>query len=93
MKKNIDYISIDKRYNVENQVFRFSRSVRFYKIFETEIKDDFIIDMIINFSNDIYYKYNNVKNDKARLQHEYQFYDNNNLFYKNYLIRVMVILI
>ena len=38
--------------------------------------------MIINFSNDIYYKYNNVKNDKARLQHEYKFHDNNNLFYK-----------
>ena len=38
--------------------------------------------MIINFSNDIYYKYNNVKNDKQRLEHEYQFYDDNNLFYK-----------
>ena len=45
-EKNIDYISIDKKYNVENLVFRFSRSVHFYKIFETEIEDDFNIDMI-----------------------------------------------
>ena len=38
--------------------------------------------MVINLSNNIYCKYHNVKNNKARLQHEYQFYDNNNLFYK-----------
>ena len=81
-EKNINYISIDKRYNVENQVFKFSRSVHFYKIIETEIEDDFNIDMIINFSNDIYYKYHNVKNDYHRLEHEYQFYDGNNLFYR-----------
>ena len=31
--------------------------------------------MIINFSNNIYYKYFNVKNDKQRLEHEYQFYN------------------
>ena len=38
--------------------------------------------MILNFSNDIYYKYHNVKNAKQRLEHEYQFYDDDNLFYK-----------
>ena len=43
--------------------------------------------MIINFSNDIYYKYHNVKNDKARLQHEYQFYDYSNLFYKKLITK------
>ena len=82
MKKNIDYISIDKKYNVKNQVFIFSRSVHFYETLETEIENDFNIDMIINFLNNIYYKHHNVKNDKARLQHEYQFYDHSNLFYK-----------
>ena len=77
-----DYISIDKKYNVENQAFRFKRTVHFYKIIEIVIEDDFNTDMIINFSNNIYYKYFNVKNDKQRLEHEYQFYNGENLFYK-----------
>ena len=37
--------------------------------------------MILNISNNIYYKYVNVKNDKQRLEHEYQFYNNDNSFY------------
>ena len=77
-----DYMSIDKKYNVENQAFRFKRTVHFYKIIEIVIEDDFNTDMIINFSNNIYYKYFDVKNDKQRLEHEYQFYNGENSFYK-----------
>ena len=81
-EKNNNYISIDKKYNVKNQSFNYSRSVHFYKIFETEIEDSFKIDMMIEFSNDIYYEYANINKDKHRLEHEYQFYYDNNLFYK-----------
>ena len=86
-----DYISIDKKYNVENQAFRFKRTVHFYKIIEIVIEYDFNTNMIINFSNNIYYKYFNVKNDKQRLEHEYQFYNGENLFYKKLIKKVMVI--
>ena len=77
-----DYISIDKKHNVENQAFRFKRTVHSYKIIEIAVEDDFNTDMIINFSNDIYFKYFNVKNYKLRLEHEYQLYNSENLFYK-----------
>ena len=72
----------DKKYNIKNQSFNFNKNTHFYKLFETEIKNDFNINNILKISNDIYYKYDNIKNDYHRLEHEYNIYADDILFHK-----------
>ena len=72
-----------KTFNIEKQIFRFNRTKHFYTIFEKEITYDFTKNSLLFIDNNIHYKYENLLNDYFRLQHEYNFYDDeNNLIYK-----------
>ena len=65
-------------------MFSFNRNTHFFKLLETEIEDKFFnMHGKLKIKSDIYYRYNNLKNDYHRLCHEYQFYnEKDTLFYK-----------
>ena len=75
-----------KTYSIKNQSFRFTRNIIYFKLLETEIKNNFNKDGRLEFDNYIYYRYDNLQKDHHRLQHEYHIYDDkNNLLYKKIL--------
>ena len=73
----------EKIYNIEAQTFKFNKTNNFFTIFEKEIEYDFIKNSLLFVKNNIYYKYDDLKNDYHRCQHEYNIYDDkNNLIHK-----------
>ena len=73
-------------YSIPNQSFRFTRNIIYFKLLETEIKNNFNKDGRLEFDNYTYYRYDNLQRDHHRLQHEYQIYDDkNNLLHKKIL--------
>ena len=73
--------SFKKSYNIEKQIFRFNKDTHFFQIFEKEIEHDFTIDSLLILTNHIHYKYNNLKNDYYRIQHEYNIYNKDDLIH------------
>ena len=63
-----------QKYNIKNQSFGFNGNTHFYRLFETNIENNFNIGDILNISNYIYYEYGNIKNDYFCLEHEYNIY-------------------
>ena len=77
---------LKKTYSIKNQSFRFTRNIIYFKLLETEIKNNFNKDGKLEFDNYIYYKYDNLQKDHHRLQHEYRIFDDqNNLLHKKIL--------
>ena len=73
--------SFKKVYNIKKQTFEFNKDKHFLKLFEAEINNDFTIDSLLIIINYLYYKYNNLKNDYFRCQHEYNIYGDDKLIY------------
>ena len=71
-----------RNYIVENQNFSFNKNTHFFNIIEVNIKNDFKIGDIIKISANIFYEYDNIKNDHHRLEHEYNIYADDVLFFK-----------
>ena len=75
-----------KTYIITNQSFQFTRNIIYFKLLEREIENNFIKGGKLEIDSDIYYRYNNLKGDHHRLQHEYRILDDkNNLLYKKIL--------
>ena len=75
-----------KTYSIINQSFRFTRNIVYFKLSEIEIENNFNKDGKLEFDNYIYYRYDNLRGDHHRLQHEYRILDDkNNLLYKKIL--------
>ena len=73
----------DKKYNIKNQSFNFNRNTCYFNILETEIENKFSKFGILNIKSNIYYKYDDLKNDMYRSCHKYRFYDDRDtLFYE-----------
>ena len=58
---------------------KFSKNKHFYELISIEIEHDFTINSSLIIRNNLYYKYNNLKNDYKRLQHQYEIYNGDNL--------------
>ena len=75
-----------KTYGITNQSFKFTRNVIYFKLLETEIKNNFNKYGKLEINSNIYYKYDNLQKDHHRLQHEYHIYDDkSNLLHKKIL--------
>ena len=69
------------KYNIEKQSFNFNKNSHSYILFQKIFEYDFNTDGELIINNTINYKYDNLKNDINRLNHLYEFYNNNILFY------------
>ena len=72
----------EQKYIIEKQIFKFNKDKHFYTLFEKEIEYNFTKNSLLFFTNNMYYKYDNLSNDYFRLQHEYNIYDGDNLIHK-----------
>ena len=82
ISSNLTKEVFNENYIVENQNFSFDKNTHFFNIIEVNIKNDFKIGDIIKINANIFYEYYNIKNDHHRLEHEYNIYAGNVLFFK-----------
>ena len=75
----------NENYIVEKQNFSFDKNTHFFNILEANIKNDFKIGDVIKINANVFYEYNNITNDFHRLEHEYNIYADNVLFFKKLL--------
>ena len=73
--------SFKKVYNIKNQTLKFNKDIHFFKLFEIEIEHNFTIDSLLIITNNLHYKYDNLKNDYFRCQNEYNIYNENDLIH------------
>ena len=81
IKNKISQMTFKKSFGIENKEFKFNRSSHFFKIFLTDIENDFLKDGELRIFSKIYYKYKNLSNDITRLCHEYQLYSKDGLIH------------
>ena len=67
---------------VESKNFIFNKNTHFFNLIEINLENDFKINDIIKINTNIFYEYDNITNDYHRLEHEYQIYADNILFFK-----------
>ena len=75
----------EKTYSIKSQRFEFDKDNHFFNIFEEEIEHNFIKNSLLFIKNNMYYKYDDLKDDYHRCQHEYNIYDDNNNLIHKYL--------
>ena len=82
ISSNLIKLIFNENYIIENQNFESNKNFHFFNILEVNLKNDFKIGDIVKIAANISYKYNNIKNDYHRLEHEYNIYADNVLFLK-----------
>ena len=75
----------EEKYTIEKQIFKFNKDKHFYTIFEKEIEYTFTKNSLLFVKNNMYYEYDNLSIDYFRLQHEYNFYDDEDNLIRKYL--------
>ena len=82
ISNNLTKEIFNEKYIVESKNFSFDKNTHFFNIIEINIKNDFKIDDVIKINANSFYGYDNIKNDYHRLEHEYEIYADNILFFK-----------
>ena len=70
ISSNLTKQVFNKKYIVEKQNFNFNANKHFFNIIEINIKNNFKLGDVIEINANVFYEYDNIKNDYHRLEHE-----------------------